>query len=88
MFRVMWLRTALDELAEVWARVDSTERKLITAATNNIDKRLERDPAKEGESRDARQRILFEFPLAIDFEVPSGQRVVRVLHVWSIRRGS
>ena len=86
MFQVAWLRTALDELADVSARADSSGRKAITVAAHAIEQRLKVNPQNEGESREQERRILFQEPLAASFEVVSRQRVVRVLHVWSIRR--
>ncbi len=86
MFQVDWLQTALNELAAVWAGADSAQRKAITAANHAIDRRLERDPTNEGESRGPRRRILFQVPLAITFEVDPQRRVVRVLPTWVIRK--
>ena len=51
MFRVEWLQSALDELADVWARADSAQRGAITAASHAVEQRLQRDPWNEGESR-------------------------------------
>jgi hypothetical protein len=51
MFRVEWLQSALDELADLWTRADPVQRQAITAASNLLDQRLRRDPHFEGESR-------------------------------------
>ena len=37
MFRVVWLRTALDELARAWTSADTTLRQAITAVINTVD---------------------------------------------------
>ena len=86
MFRVEWLQTALNELAAVWLQADSAQRKAITTAAQAIDKLLQRSPQREGESRAHGQRILFEPPLAVTFEVHPQRSLVRVLHVWSPQR--
>jgi hypothetical protein len=81
MFHVEWLQSALDELAALWVLADSELRRAITAATDDIDRRLSRDPTNEGESRPGRRRIMFVPPLAVAIRIePDGQRV-SVLHV-------
>jgi len=37
MFRVEWLQSALDELADVWMQADSPVRQAITAAAHCIE---------------------------------------------------
>ena len=65
MFQVEWVQSALEELAALWNRADSASRPAIRMATNVIDRRLERDPLNDGESRARGRRILFESPIAI-----------------------
>lgn len=86
MFQVVWLQTALEELATVWALADSEGRKAFTAAAHNIDLRLKANPHEQGESRDEGERIFFASPLGITFEIKDQYSIVRVLHVWDIRR--
>jgi hypothetical protein len=85
MFQVVWLQTALNELAAAWMSADSALRKAITAATQTIDRALEADPHNQGESRSPGQRFLFQPPLGLTFEVRHESGVVRVLHVWIVR---
>ena len=86
MFRVKWRRTALDELADIWMQADSTERKAITAASQEIDRRLSRDPANQGESRSGGRRILFEPPLSVVFQLEADGQTVTVLRVRGLSR--
>jgi hypothetical protein len=58
----------------------------ITAAANNIDARLQRGAHDEGESREDGTRVMFEFPLGVQFEIDDEDQVVWVLHVWRVRR--
>jgi hypothetical protein len=51
MFRVVWLETALNELADLWTKADSEQRRHITTAVRSIDRQLEVDPEQQGESR-------------------------------------
>jgi len=86
MFRVVWLRTALDELGAAWIQADSEMRAAITASTNRVAQLLQTDPQLQGESRSGGQRIMFQRPLGLTFEVREQAGVVRVLHVWIIRQ--
>ena len=52
MFRVEWVDAAVEELAAIWLRVDSDERRGVTTAANAIDVALRSDPIRESESRD------------------------------------
>ena len=56
MFRVEWLQSALDELAEVWTEADSPARQAITAAAHRIEQLLQSQPHAQGESRAEGQR--------------------------------
>jgi hypothetical protein len=85
MFHVVWLQTALDELAAIWTAADSPVRQAITAATHAIDQELQRDP-HQGESRPGGSRVFFVHPLGIQFRVAEDSSTVRVFHVWDIRR--
>jgi hypothetical protein len=62
MFRVAWMQSALNELAEAWLQADAGQRAAVTAAVDAIDRVLELDPESQGESRTGAQRILFEPP--------------------------
>jgi hypothetical protein len=53
----------------------------LTAASQRIDAALRSDPAQQGESRDGRKRVLIDRPLAVEFEVDEGARVVIVVGV-------
>lgn len=85
MFQVVWLQTALDELAAIWLEEGSALRQAITAAAHAIDPLLHVDPQNQGESRADGQRILFQTPLGVTFEVRQQAGVVRILHVWLVR---
>jgi len=86
MFRVEWLRDAVNELADIWIKADSPQRQEITKAARTLDKELESDPFRKSESREADTRISLARPLGILFEVDSRLGVVWILHVWSVHR--
>jgi hypothetical protein len=86
MFRVEWLRDAVDELTELWIEADSPLRQAITEATHALDQELEADPYRRSESRDGDVRITFAHPLAIVFEVDPKQKIVWILHVWRFKQ--
>jgi hypothetical protein len=86
MFRVEWRDGAMNELATIWMRADSNGRRVITQATNIIDEKLRTDPFGSSESREREDRVLFEPPLGILFQVDLSTRNVSVDHVWSYAR--
>jgi plasmid stabilization system protein ParE len=86
MFRVKWRQSAVDELADIWMQADSAGRKAITAASHEIDRRLSRDPANEGESRSGGRRLLFAPPLSVIFQLEADGRTVMVLRVRRLPR--
>jgi hypothetical protein len=78
---VVYLPAAEQELAALW--VDPASRADVTDASNRIDRLLQRDPEKVGESREETdQRILFVAPLAVLFRVSPDDCLVQVIHVW------
>jgi hypothetical protein len=85
MWRVEWIQDALNELADLWTQADAALRRAITSATHSIDQELQADPFRQSESRDD-ERVLFSYPLAVQFEVDEQQRRLWVLHVWRFRR--
>lgn len=85
MFRVVWLETALNELAAAWFPADSSQRRAITSASHRIDELLRSAPHSQGESRPEGQRIMFQLPLGLTFEIRPQTGEVRILHVWLVR---
>src|SRR5262249_15812364 len=79
-YTVEWLPSAEQELAALWN--SAPDRSEITAAADNIDRALARDPLTLGESRGARTRIAFETPLAVLFDVDAVGRMVTVWDLW------
>jgi hypothetical protein len=79
---IWWAPTARSELADLWLHADSMERRAIGTAAHAIDKRLEVDPADQGESRGDGCRILFERPLGAVFRVEQERSSVVVLRGW------
>jgi hypothetical protein len=82
-YRVLWVPVAEEELAQLW--MEAAERDRISGAADEIDSRLARTPADEGESRGPGRRILLVPPLGVTFEVIFDDLLVRVLDVWEFR---
>jgi len=61
MFRVEWLREAVDELAELWIEADSPLRQAITEATHALDKTYK--PTRFGEANRGRGTCGFRSPI-------------------------
>ena len=79
-FTVVWDRSCEQELAHLW--VLGPERNAITASVAAIDAKLRRDPLRHGESRSGNRRVLFQKPLAVEYEVEEDDRRVTVHAVW------
>jgi plasmid stabilization system protein ParE len=86
MFTVRWKPAALKELTEIWNNVVSAMRLRITAVTHQIEQGLQRSADTLGESRPGGRRIWFVSPLGVRYHVDLKSSIVRVLHVWQIRR--
>lgn len=86
MYRIIWVRAALEELAALWLKADAPVRQLITKAAHAIDQRLLQAPENQGESRESHRRIFFEPPLGIRFVVDVQRKLVFVYRVWLIRK--
>ena len=83
-FTIRWIPSAERELAESW--LAAPDRNAVTAAAYAIERLLEVDPLRAGESRPNGRRILLEPPLGVLFEVDSKREVVRVVKVWHFER--
>jgi ParE toxin of type II toxin-antitoxin system, parDE len=84
--QVIWLQTALEDLARIWTDADGASRKLITNATHQIDLALKNDPASQGESREFDERVFFANPLGVLFKVEPSSNRVFVHSVWHFRQ--
>lgn len=67
MFRIEWTQSALDELAALWTKADSSQRQAITSAAHQIDEELQANPYQHGESRPGGRRVHFVYPLGLVF---------------------
>ena len=85
MFRVEWISSAVDELANMWLTADEQSRAAITVATHVIEQQLKQAPVSIGESRDRGRRVCFVGPLVVTYEVLDRLRLVTILHVRRIR---
>ena len=84
MFEVRWLQSATDDLTVRWTQADSELRAAITSAAHDVDRRLSRNPTREGESREGEERVFFVGPLGVLYEADSNLSQVSVIHVWVI----
>ena len=51
MFTVIWLSRALNQLADVYVRLDLSQQRQLAAAIEVFNHRLQTQPLAEGESR-------------------------------------
>lgn len=80
-YTVVWTKSAEADLVRIWT--ESADRSAVTAAGNEIDARLRRDPTEAGESRESSQRTLLIEPLGVDFVVRAEDHLVAVIAVWT-----
>jgi mRNA-degrading endonuclease RelE of RelBE toxin-antitoxin system len=81
-YTVGWKTDAEEELADLWMR--DPNRQAVNDAAKHLEELLGDDPLNVGESREGLIRIAFEKPLGVIFDVSPDDRLVTVLHVWSI----
>jgi hypothetical protein len=82
MFRVEWSRSVELVIFELWALAEPALQARISAAINELERRLSLNPLNEGESRLDNIRITFQRPLGIEFSVDSATMIVTVLRAW------
>lgn len=78
-YSVVWQPNAERILTTIW--IDAADRSAVTAASDEIDRRLQTNPESLGESRGGNTRVVVVPPLAVHFDVHPNDRVVRVLTV-------
>jgi hypothetical protein len=77
---VEWEEDALDHLADIYVSATPDDREVIARCVERINAQLESDPWSLGESRGPGQRVWFNHPLMVAFDLPPGGGVV-VFHV-------
>lgn len=86
MMRVEWQPIALNELADIWMRADSSLRRAVNEQVQEIDRELAQDPFNTGESRLDDVRLAFFSPLTVEFFPDADSQTVTVLHVRIFQR--
>ena len=81
MFRVEWRSIALNDLAQAWIEADSELRELIAQASQVVDRRLAQTPETAGESRSEGRRVMFVYPLTVQFRFEERLSLVTVIGV-------
>jgi plasmid stabilization system protein ParE len=78
-YTVVWIGSALDELAELWTV--ARDRNAVTTAAHIVDVELSGDAATKGAEVCEGLRAFFAPPLRILFTVDEGNRIVEVVRV-------
>lgn len=81
MYRVIWRRAVLDDLARIYTAVFEArgDTAAVTAAVDRFDRLLLKTPGELGESRDRYERVFVISPLTFTFEVFDDEQMVVVL---------
>ena len=69
MFKSLWSRSVLDELADIYVSATSPERDRMASGIESLIGRLASDPFDVGESRDDGDRLAFTPLLMVRFNV-------------------
>lgn len=85
MFTVTWSQPARTQLARIWVKSNSVERREITDYTAELDRHLRANADRIGESREPGVRAIVEKILGCEFAVSPDDRLVTVKRIWSIR---
>ena len=83
-YSVLWMPSALAELADIWT--DSTDRRAVGEAVDEIDRLLKFSPLELGEARDHARRMLFLPPVVVTYDVSKAHKLVYELRVSDITR--
>ena len=83
MWAVIWVRTALDELADTMVASDLATQDDIEHRVLRLNSRLAADPLDVGESRLGNYRVEMDEYVAILFQVFQADNIVRVTHFWT-----
>ena len=78
-FTVLWLRSAEDELVDLW--LNAWNRNSVSASANKIDQQLADDAPNKGEEISEGLRAFAAPPLRVLFTVQEDDRIVEVLQV-------
>lgn len=81
-YRLQWNDSAARELIDAWIKADSHARGLIASAIRSLEHELVTNPEETGESRSGADRIAFEAPIAVIFEIDRPARLVRIVQAW------
>ena len=79
-YEVVWKEDAEEELAAIWNA--ALDRDAVTAATDEIDRRLKQKAASLGESREENFRVFVLKPIGVEFQVFDTPRRALVVRVW------
>jgi hypothetical protein len=81
-YTVVWVESALDELAEIW--MDASDRNAVTVAAQTIDAELGHDASAKGSEISEGLRSLTAPPLKAIFCVREPDRIAEVLRVKTV----
>ena len=87
MFSIYRSHTAQAPLRQAWEQGDDAFRQAICKASHFVDMRLRLAPGDEGESRAEEERILFQAPVGVLYQVDTDNKIVKILRSWAYRAG-
>lgn len=87
-FRIVWLRSAINDVFRHWAAANPIDRNEIRAAVEDLRTALQANPLEAGESRYGSRRIVFRWPLFAIYDVDVDRGIVWVAIVGRLHGSS
>ena len=81
MFAVVWSQNVLVELPDAFIGAELAEQDRMASGIEALNRRLQLEPAEEGESRWNGFRVTFPQGLVVIFHVDLDEQIVHVLRV-------
>jgi mRNA-degrading endonuclease RelE of RelBE toxin-antitoxin system len=78
-YRIAYRRRAKEKLADVW--MNAADPNAVTAAINEVEDKLHRDPLTTGVSRPGGYRLVIEGPIGVLYRVDPQQKRVIIISV-------
>ncbi len=86
MFSVLKDAAVMSEIGQAWLHADEDTQVAMHDSMHSIEKKLQKKPLECGESREGSERIIFKYPIAVNYVVNCDSRVVRMTRVWTYTR--
>ncbi len=74
------------DIVDYW--IESLHQREMTRAIDDLVRQMRNDPLEIGESRGGNRRVVFQWPVGMEFEVDEENQQVEVYNFWNFQRRS